>query len=219
MATSKISSIWRRLPALSYTTRTIVGLLGCLAIVSPAFAGAPAEQIQGAIEKVVATLKDPNLKSPAKKQERLDKLRQVIYPKFDFAEMAKRSLGSHWQKRSEAEQREFVKVFTELIENAYMENLEAYNGEKVSITGEKQDKEYAEVNSKIATNKGEEIAVNYRLLQSGGDWKIYDVVIENISLVSNYRSQFNRVITQSSYDELFRRMKGKQFKATAQPKA
>jgi phospholipid transport system substrate-binding protein len=183
----------------------------CFLIPTAATAGAPSEQMQGAIEKVVATLKDPGLKS--KRNERLEQLRRVIYPKFDFAEMAKRSLGSHWQKRSADEQREFVKLFTELIENAYLDNLEAYDGEKVTITGEKQDKEYAEVNSKVATKKGEEFAINYRLHQTGSDWKVYDVVIENISLVNNYRSQFNRVIAQSSFEDLFRKMKDKQFEA------
>jgi hypothetical protein len=99
------------------------------------------------------------------------------------------------------------------IENAYLDNLEAYDGEKVVITGEKQDNEYAEVNSKIASKKGEEFTVNYKLRQAGSDWKVYDVVIENISIVNNYRSQFNRVITRSSFEDLFRRMKDKQFKA------
>ena len=191
----------------------LAAFLFCFVGASPSRAGVPAEQIQAAIERVTATLKDPSLKSPAKKQERLAQLRQVIYPKFDFAEMAKRSLGSHWQKRSPEEQREFVKLFTELIENAYLDNLEAYDGEKVVITGEKQDNEYAEVNSKVATKKGEEFTVNYKLRQAGSDWKVYDVVIENISLVNNYRSQFNRVITRSSFEDLFRRMKDKQFKA------
>ena len=106
-----------------------------------------------------------------------------------------------------------MKLFTDLIENAYLDNLEAYDGEKVAITGEKQDKEFAEVNSKVATKKGEEIAINYKLHQAGSDWKVYDVVIENISLVNNYRSQFNRVIAQSSFEDLFRKMKDKQFEA------
>ena len=189
----------------------MAGLWLSLLVPTAARAGAPSEQIQGAIEKVVATLKDPALKSNRK--ERLDQLRQVIYPKFDFAEMAKRSLGSHWQKRNADEQREFVKLFTDLIENAYLDNLEAYDGEKVAITGEKQDKEFAEVNSKIATKKGEEFAINYKLHLAGSAWKIYDVVIENVSLVNNYRSQFNRVIAQSSFEDLFRRMKDKQFEA------
>ena len=151
----------------------------------------------------------PGRDRPTKKKE----LRDAIYPKFDFPEMARRSLGSHWQKRSPQEQQEFVRVFTELIESSYMSNIEAYNGEKVTFGAERQERDYAEVDTKITTKKGEEISVVYKLRQAGSDWKIYDVVIENISLVNNYRSQFNRVIAQSSYDELFRKMKDKQFDA------
>ena len=174
-----------------------------------ALAGAPTEQIQTAVEKVTTILKDPKLQAEAKRKE----LREVVYAKFDFAEMARRSLGSHWQRRSAEEQREFVRLFTDLVENAYMNNLNGYQGEKVVVGGEKQDKEFAEVETKIITKKGEEFAVNYKLHQAGNEWKIYDVVIENISIVNNYRSQFNRVIAQSSFDELFRKMKDKQFEA------
>ena len=172
-------------------------------------AGAPTVQIQTAVEKALSILRDPKLQSETKKKE----LRDAIYPKFDFPEMARRSLGSHWQKRSPQEQQEFVRVFTELIESSYMSNIEAYNGEKVTFGAERQERDYAEVDTKITTKKGEEISVVYKLRQAGSDWKIYDVVIENISLVNNYRSQFNRVIAQSSYDELFRKMKDKQFDA------
>lgn len=186
-------------------------ILLLVVLVIPVNAGDPALQIQGAIEKVLTILKDPQLKAESKKQQRLDQLRQVVYSKFDFAEMAKRSLGAQWQRLNADEQREFVKLFTELMENAYMSNLEGYNGEKVVVAGEKQDKEFAEVDTKVVTKKGEPIAVNYKLRQASGDWKIYDVVIENISLVNNYRSQFNRVIARSSYDELIRKMKDKQF--------
>jgi phospholipid transport system substrate-binding protein len=172
-------------------------------------AGAPTEQIQSAVERVTTILKDPKLQAEAKRKE----LKDAVYPKFDFTEMARRSLGSHWQRRSPEEQREFVRLFTELVENAYMTNLDGYQGEKVVIGGERQDKEFAEVDTKIITKKGEEFAVNYKLRQAGNDWKIYDVVIENISIVNNYRSQFNRVIAQSSFDDLFRKMKDKQFEA------
>jgi phospholipid transport system substrate-binding protein len=193
------------------TISTTIFLCGTLA--QRVNAGVPAEQIQSAIEKVVSILKDPALKTESKKKERLDQLRQVIYSKFDFAEMAKRSLGSQWQRRRPEEQQQFVKLFTEMIENAYMDNLVAYNGEKVTITNEKLDHEYAEVETKIVNNKGEEYAVNYKLRQASSDWKIYDVVIENISLVNNYRAQFSRVIARSSFEELLRRMKDKQFQA------
>jgi len=192
-----------------------LGVLGLMLVSVPAFAGAPREQVQSAIEKVTAILNDPNLKSAAKKSERIERLRQVIFPKFDFAEMAKRSLGSNWQRRTPEEQQEFVKLFRELIENSYVENIDSYNGEKVNIVGEKQEKDFAQVNTKIVNNKGEEFAVDYRLLQSSGDWKIYDVVIENISIVNNYRSQFNRVIVKSSFEDLLQKLRDKQFAAPA----
>jgi len=193
----------------------VLGVALLIAVAVPSYGGAPSDQMRSTIEKVLAVLKDPSLKAGAKKSERLDQLRQAIYPKFDFAEMAKRSLGAQWQRRSPEEQREFVKLFTDLLENAYFDNIETYDGEKVAITGDKQDQNFAEVNSKITTKKGEEIAVNYKLRQVGSDWKVYDVVIENISLVNNYRSQFNRVIAQSSFEDLLRRMKDKQFQAAA----
>jgi phospholipid transport system substrate-binding protein len=197
----------------------VSALLGLL-LAGPATAGAPREQIQDAIEKVMATLKDPNLKSEAKKGARLERLRQVIFPKFEFTEMAKRSLGANWQRRKPEEQQEFVKLFRELIENSYADNLSSYDGEKVTITSEKQeDKDHAQVDTKIVNKKGEEFSVNYRLLQSGNDWKIYDVVIENISIVNNYRSQFNRVIAKSSFEDLMQRMKDKQFQAVEAKKS
>ena len=183
-----------------------------LGMIDPANAGAPTEQIQTAIEKVMTILKDPKLQAESKKKE----LREVIYPKFDFTEMARRSLGSHWQRRTTEEQKEFVRLFTDLIEGAYMTNLDGYQGEKVVIGGEKLDKDFAEVSTKILSKKGEEIAVNYKLRQAGSEWKIYDVVIENISLVNNYRSQFNRVIARSSFDELIAKMKDRQFEAAGQ---
>jgi phospholipid transport system substrate-binding protein len=177
----------------------------------PALAGAPREQVQGAIQKVTAILNDPELKSEAKKSERIERLREAIFPKFDFAEMAKRSLGANWQRRTPEEQREFVKLFTDLMENSYMDNIASYNGEKVNITGEKQDNDFAQVSTKIVDKKGEEYSVDYKLYRNGDDWKIYDVVIENISIVNNYRSQFNRVIARSSFEDLMRRMKDKKF--------
>jgi phospholipid transport system substrate-binding protein len=189
-----------------------IGLVAVLLASAPsAFAGPAREQVQSAIEKVTAILNDPNLKSDAKKNERIERLRQVIFPKFDFAEMAKRSLGGNWQRRTPEEQQEFVKLFRELVENSYMDNIDSYNGEKVNIVGEKQEKDFAQVNTKIINNKGEEFSIDYRLLQSGGDWKIYDVVIENISIVNNYRSQFNRVIAKSSFEDLLQRLRQKQF--------
>jgi len=190
----------------------VVAILYLLVAVSTR-AGGPTDELRGAIEKVQTILNDPQLKAAGKKGGRLDKLRQVIQPKFDFTEMAKRSLGTNWQRRNPEEQRDFVKVFTDLLENAYVDSIDSYDGEKVVFTNEKQDKEYGEVNTKIVTKKGEEFSVNYKLHQASGNWKVYDVVIENISIVNNFRSQFNRVIAKSSYEDLLRTMKEKRFDA------
>ena len=179
-----------------------------LFIAVPINAGAPSDQTRATIEKVLAILAESN-----KKSDRVDRLRQTIKPSFDFAEMAKRSLGSHWQPRTPTEQQEFVKLFTDLVESSYVDAIESYNGEKVVVANEKQDKDFAEVNTKIVTKKGEEFVIDYKLHQTSGGWKIYDAVIENVSLVNNYRSQFNRVIAKSSYQDLVSKMKDKQFEA------
>ena len=195
----------------SYSTRQrwlpLVGVI-YMFVALPVNAGAPSDQTRATIEKVLTILKDPAVKS-----ERRERLRQVIYPSFDFAEMAKRSLGPHWQRRSSAEQQEFVKLFTDLVESSYVDAIDSYDGEKIVVANEKQDNELAEVNTKIVTKKGEEYRVDYRLHQTSGSWKIYDAVIENVSLVNNYRSQFNRVIAKSSYEGLMSKMKDKQFEA------
>jgi phospholipid transport system substrate-binding protein len=178
-------------------------------------AGVPGDQVRQTADKVLAILKDPQLKGESKKNERRDKLREVIYQRFDFTEMARRSLGSEWRRRSPEEQKEFVKLFTGLLERAYLDNIESYNGEKFRYLKEQEDNNHAEVDTKIIDNKGQEFSVNYRLHKVNGDWKVYDVVIEDISLVNNYRSQFNRVLATSSYKELVNRMKGKTLSAPA----
>jgi phospholipid transport system substrate-binding protein len=178
-------------------------------------AGVPGDQVRQTADKVLAILKDPQLKGESKKNERRDKLKEVIYQRFDFTEMARRSLGSEWRRRSPEEQREFVKLFTGLLERAYLDNIESYNGEKFRYLKEQEDNNHAQVDTKIIDNKGQEFSVNYRLHKVNGDWKVYDVVIEDISLVNNYRSQFNRVLATSSYEELVNRMKGKTLSAAA----
>ncbi len=176
-------------------------------------AGLPTDQVRVTADKVLALLQDTNLKSEAKKEERRNQLRQVIHARFDFVEMAKRSLGPHWQRRTPEEQREFVKLFTNLLEQSYVDRIESYQGEKVVYSNEAQDKDYAGVDTKIVTKKGEEFSINYKLHLVNGEWRVYDVVIENISLVNNYRSQFNRILSSSSHEELIRRLKAKQFGA------
>ena len=173
----------------------------------------PGDQVRQTIDKLLAILKDPQLKGESKNNERRKELREVLYRRFDFREMAKRSLGSNWPRRSPDEQKEFVQLFTNLLEGAYLDEIESYSGEKVQFLKEQADSDYAEVNTKIINKKGQEFSINYRLHNVNGDWKVYDVTIEDISLVNNYRSQFNRLLAKSSYEDLIKKMKAKDFDA------
>jgi phospholipid transport system substrate-binding protein len=184
---------------------------------SPA-ADSPMTQIQATVEKILAVVKNPDLKPEAKKEQRRAQLRRIIYPKFDFEEMAKRSLGSEWQRRSREEQQEFTKVFTGLLEDRYLDQIESYDGEKFRYLRETQDQQSAEVDTTVVNKKGQEFSINYKLHRVGEDWRVYDVVIENISLVNNYRSQFNRVLTKSSFDQLVSAIKEKRLAAGGKEK-
>ena len=178
-------------------------------IAADAVAGLPTDQIKATVEKALVVLKDPRFKPPAKQQERRDQLKQILFARFDFAEMAKRSLGPDWRRRTPQEQEDFVRLFTDVLERAYADIIESYTNEKIVYVYEKVDGTYADVYSKIVTAKGEEYTINYKAQLAGNDWKVYDVVAENVSLVNNYRSQFTRVISKSSYEELVRRLRDK----------
>jgi phospholipid transport system substrate-binding protein len=177
---------------------------------SPLAAGVPTEQIRATVDKALLVLKDPQLKPAAKTTERRHQLKQILFARFDFTEMAKRALGANWRRRTANEQEEFVRLFSDVLERAYAETIESYTDEKIVYVGERLDGSYADVNSKIVTRKGEEFSISYRAHLVGGEWRVYDVVVENISMVNNFRSQFSRVISNSSYEELVRRLKAKQ---------
>ena len=192
--------------------KTLSGVgLGILLLMQPVWvaAGTPGEQVRQSVDNLLAILKDPQLKGESRKHERRAKLKEVIHQRFEFTEMAKRSLGYEWRRRSPEEQKGFVRLFTDLLERAYLNQLESYSGEKIQFLKELDGDNYADVATKIIDNKGQEYSVNYRLHKVSEDWKVYDVVIEDISLVNNYRSQFNRVLAKSSYEELVSTMKGK----------
>ena len=185
---------------------------------SPASAGAPTEQVQGTVDNILAILKNPRLRGDAAKKERREQLRDAIFARFDFSEMSRRSLGAQWRKLSPQDQEEFVRLFTDLLERTYINQIEAYKDEKVLFFKETQDNDFAEVQSRVINSKGEDFALNYRAHRVGADWKVYDVVVENISVVNNYRAQFNRILANQSYEELLRRMKDKQIEFKADKK-
>jgi phospholipid transport system substrate-binding protein len=129
---------------------------------------------------------------------------------FDFQETAKRSLARHWQPRTPAEQAEFVRLFADLLERSYISKIELYGGEKIAYLGDTIDGDQAIVRTRIVTKSGTEVPVDYRMLKRGDRWLVYDVIIEGVSLVANYRTQFNKIIQTSSYAELVKKMKVKQ---------
>ena len=165
-------------------------------------------QIKETVDYVVEILKDPRLQAAGKKKDRRERLREVIAQRFDFEEMAKRSLGQHWQ-RNAARKGEFVPVFTRFVQDSYVSSIESYKNEKILYTRERVDRDFAQVDTKVITGKGDEIPIDYRLHSVGGKWKVYDVVIENVSLVNNYRSQFNRILATASFDDLIKRLQEK----------
>jgi len=188
-------------------------LVGAALLVLPvtqAWAGAPTDQLKGAIERVLKILDDPVLKSDGKAKERRSAVRKVANDFFDFAETAKRSLARHWQARTDKERAEFVRLFGDLLERSYISKIELYGGEKISYVGESLDGELATVRTKITTKQGSEVPVDYRMLRRGDRWHVYDLIIEGVSLISNYRTQFNKIIQTSSYPELVKKMKTKQ---------
>jgi phospholipid transport system substrate-binding protein len=179
------------------------------AVAANAVVASPTAQIKATVDQVIAVLSDPKLKGANREAERQKLLQTLIYSRFDFREMAKRSLGAEWRRRTPDEQRQFVGLFRDLLEKAYLGRIESYSGERFVYIDEKIDEPYAEVASAIVTNANEEFAIRYRLLRNGEQWKIYDVIVEDISLVNNYRAQFNRILSRSSYEDLVRRMKSK----------
>lgn len=180
--------------------------------------GVPTDQIKATVDRALVVLRDPRFRPAAKTKERRDQLKQILFARFDFTEMARRALGANWRRRTPQEQEEFVRLFSELLERAYADTIESYTDEKIVYVGEKLDGNYAEVNSKILTNKGQEFTIDYKTQVVGGEWKVYDVVVENISMVNNFRSQFNRVINNSSYEALVQRLKEKQGEFTSPKK-
>jgi len=179
------------------------------ACVGVARAGEPLNLVKSAAEGAVAVLRDPKLKSPDKKRERVERLKEIINPIFDYEEMARRSLGAHWRRRSPAEQEEFAKLFRAFLEKIYSDKVDLYEGEKVTFGRESIDGDFAQVESTVTNAKSEESSIVYRLKRTDGKWKVYDAVVENISIVNNYRSQFDRVISKSSYEDLKKMLKEK----------
>lgn len=175
--------------------------------VAAALAGVPTETVRDYTDAVVRVLEDPALKTDDRRAERRAAVRKIAIDIFDVQETARRALGHHWQQRTPQEREEFVQLFADLLERTYIDKIDLFGGERLKFTEEKVDGEHAVVRAKVVTKQGTEVPVEARMLNRTGRWQIYDVVIENISLIGNYRSQFDRIIRSSSYGELAKRLR------------
>ncbi len=189
----------------------------CLCLFSAApsktLAGEPTNQVKETVDEVIKILNIEELKKAEK--ERQKKIRAIIDKRFDFAEMAKRALGIYWKQRTPDEQKEFVSLFSDLLEDTYIRKIEKYQNERVQYTGERMEENYATVKTKIVDPKGgPDTPVDYRIFKQGDKWEVYDIIVEGVSLVNNYRTQFNQIIHSSSYEELVKRLKKKTIKGT-----
>jgi phospholipid transport system substrate-binding protein len=202
---------WLRMGAMVLAGALVIGLGA-----GPAAAGVPTDQLKGAVERVLKTLDDPALRG--NQNDRRAAVRRIANEIFDFSEIAKRSLARHWQPLSEAQRAEFVSLFADLLERSYISKIETYGGEKIQYTAERADGDLATVSTRIVTKNGTEVPVDYRLLKRGDRWLVYDVSIEGVSLVSNYRTQFNKIIQTTSYNELVSKLRNKQDELLAEDK-
>jgi len=195
--------------------KTLSQVLALIAIFSLALAvpraqaGAPTEVAKQVIDKALEVLNNPAYAGPAQKKKRHGLVKDLVDRHFDYREMAKRSLGPTWRKLNQTQRNEFVQLFAELLESSYSDKIDRYAKHvKVDYTGESLDGEFAEVRT-VVVRPNDRIPLTYRLYNESGTWKVYDVVIEGVSLVSNYRAQFAKVIHESSYAELVKRLRTK----------
>jgi len=176
---------------------------------APSMAGEATEQIKETSDKIIAILSDPALKKPEKAQERERLLRATVDKRFDWEEMSRRTLARHWSRRTDKEKKEFIDLFGKFLERTYMHKVDDYSGEKVVYGGEKIEGNYGIVKIKIVGHNEREIPALYRVKKKGKKWYVYDVSVEGVSLINNYRTQFNSIIVRSSYDKLVQKLKAK----------
>jgi phospholipid transport system substrate-binding protein len=187
----------------------LVVLLIVLLFSMPAYAGTALETIKANVNKVLEILRDPALKGDSAKELKKEKLRLVYFKMFDEVELAKRSMSRNWKKLDTAQQQEFIKLFHQILENTYADRILAYKNEKISFDKESMlTPTQAEVFTSVTTSSAE-IPINYRLILVGGIWKVYDVVIENVSLVQNYRTQFNDILSKNTPEKLLEILRNK----------
>jgi phospholipid transport system substrate-binding protein len=178
------------------------------------WAGPATDAVRSTIDEVLRILDDKDLKKPARAEERRKLLEKIVGGRFDYQEMSRRSLGAPWNQLADKDKQEFVDLFRTLLTNTYADRVESYSGEGVQYLNERMEKDYAEVRTKILSGKTE-IPMDYRLMNKNSDWRVYDVVVDGVSLVNNYRGQFSKILRTSSYPELVDQLRKKADKIKA----
>lgn len=176
---------------------------------SVSFAGEPTEEIKRITEKIIDIITDPSLQGDEKKEEKVMRIRNSVDERFDGEEMAKRTLARHWSKRKDHEKKEFTELFEKFLEKTYLDRVLSYSGEKISYGSENIDDDYASVDVKILSKEKVEIPLIYKLKKKGTNWHVYDISIEGVSLINNYRTQFNSIIMRKSYEKLVEMLREK----------
>jgi phospholipid transport system substrate-binding protein len=195
-----------------HPTRVVSILILLLALCSApgAEAGPPTDQLTNGVDRVFRILKDPRLEGKEHAGQRKTAIVRVADELFDFGEMAKRSLGQHWQERTPAERGEFVLLYTDLIQRSYISKVDQHSSEKMIVRGETIDGDRATVRTMLPLGQGREMPLDYRMHNTDNRWQVYDISIDGISLVANYRAQFNKVVRTSSYDALVAKLRANQ---------
>jgi phospholipid transport system substrate-binding protein len=187
--------------------RSLLAVALVAVLAAPAFAGAPTDALKQGVDRVLQIIGRPG--------DHAAEIRKLAQSLFDFEETARRTLGPHWSARTPEERREFVGLFTDLLERAYVRRIDDGAGGTVTYTAESIDGDEATVRTRVVTKQGTEIPLDYRMHRKNGRWLVYDVNIEGVSLIANYRTQFNKVIQTESYDALVRRLRSKEAPAAS----
>ena len=196
----------------------VFGILILLFALVPAhgvWAGAPSDQLRSGIDRVFKILGDPELDGDKKLNQRRTAIFVAANEIFDFGEMAKRSLGQYWPQRTSTERGEFVRLFTELVQRSYISKVDQHGAHKMTVQGERIDGDYAVVRTTLPLSSGRELPIDYSMHGTDDRWQVYDLSIDGISLVANYRAQFNKIIRTSSYEALIAKFKSHQAELAA----
>ena len=191
-------------------TILIILFVICLFVpVNPVFSSPVQDQLKASIDQLLSILRDPQFQGDANTDKRRQALRTIIYERFSFAKMSQLSLGANWKKINNQQKDEFTKLFGQLLEDTYVSKIEGYTDEKILFTKELVKEKKAQINTKIVTDSVE-IPLDYRMYQAkDGSWMVYDMIIEGVSLVGNYRSQFSGILQNDSFEKLVEELKKK----------